>query len=134
MITTLSDELLSLSRVQILSIMSESRPDKAGVVSYAAFAPVAAGIIYGMIDYDAQKERLAAVAQLSSTAGAEMLKGLTREQVEATMMAAFKAADADDSGTLDRFEMYNVLQMVGTNDLGLDQRQIAVRRCRLTSA
>jgi Ca2+-binding EF-hand superfamily protein len=109
------DEELSLSRSQIVSIVSMCDISPEGTVRYAAFAPVAADVIYGMIDFDSQKKRAEAVTQLASgDNNIAFMRDLTAEQIEGVMMQAFLAADADGSGSLDRVEMYGVLKAVGT--------------------
>lgn len=120
------EEELSLSRAQLVSVVSMCKIGPDGSVKYAAFAPVAAEVIYDMIDFDSQKRRAEAVTQLSSgDSNIDFMRDLTREQVEEVMMEAFVAADADGSGSLDREEMYGVLRAVGSEKLGLDDRQIA---------
>ena len=120
------EEELNLSRSQIVSVVAMCDISPEGTVRYAAYAPVAADVIYGMIDFDAQKKRAEAVTQLASgDNNIAFMRDLTAEQIEEVMMEAFLAADADGSGSLDRLEMYGVLKAVGTDKLGLDQRQIA---------
>lgn len=126
-ITSLAEgEELNLSRSQIVSIVSACDVSPKGVVRYATFAPVAADIIYGMVDFHAQKRRAEAVAQLASGDGSvAFMRDLNAEQIEGVMMKAFLAADVDGSGSLDRVEMYTVLMAAGIGKLGLNQRQIA---------
>ena len=50
----ISDEILGLNRLQLMSIMSESNPDPEGYIDYSHFAPVAADMIYSMIDLESQ--------------------------------------------------------------------------------
>ena len=121
------EEELNLSRSQMISVVSlaDISPEE-GTVRYAAFAPLAAEAIYGMIDFDAQRRRAEAVTQLASEDGdIALLRDLSAEQIEEVMMAAFLAADADGSGSLDRMEMYAVLKLAGVEKLGLNDRQIA---------
>lgn len=120
------DQELNLSRSQIVSVVSACDVSAKGVVRYAAFAPVAADIIYEMVDFHAQKKRAEAVAQMASgESSVAFMRDLSAEQVERVMMHAFLAADVDGSGSLDRMEMYNVLMAAGIGELGLEQRQIA---------
>ena len=103
---------LQLSRSQIVSIVAdcEVNPDD-GTVHYLRFAPVASGVIHGMIDFGAQKLRAEAVASLASEdTNVGLMRGMSKEEVEHIMLAAFQAADVDRNGGLDREEMFVVLK------------------------
>jgi len=68
-LNAVADEALSLSKSQIISIVSSCDIAHDGSVKYAVFAPVAAEMIYGMTDFASQKKRLDAVTALSSSVG-----------------------------------------------------------------
>ena len=117
---------LQLSRSQIVSIVAdcEVNPDD-GTVHYLRFAPVASGVIHGMIDFGAQKLRAEAVASLASEdTNVGLMRGMSKEEVEHIMLAAFQAADVDRNGGLDREEMFVVLKSVGAEELGLELHQV----------
>lgn len=117
---------LQLSRSQIVSIVAdcEVNPDD-GTVHYLRFAPVASGVIHGMIDFGAQKLRAEAVASLASEdTNVGLMRGMSREEVEHIMLTAFQAADVDRNGGLDREEMFVVLKSVGAEELGLELHQV----------
>ena len=117
---------LQLSRSQIVSIVAdcEVNPDD-GTVHYLRFAPVASGVIHGMIDFGAQKLRAEAVASLSSEdTNVGLMRGMSKEEVEHIMLSAFQAADVDRNGGLDREEMFVVLKSVGAEELGLELHQV----------
>eukprot|EP00238_Polyblepharides_amylifera_P004792 CAMPEP_0196587910 /NCGR_PEP_ID=MMETSP1081-20130531/58985_1 /TAXON_ID=36882 /ORGANISM="Pyramimonas amylifera, Strain CCMP720" /LENGTH=463 /DNA_ID=CAMNT_0041910241 /DNA_START=329 /DNA_END=1720 /DNA_ORIENTATION=- len=119
-----SEELLGLTRLQILSIMSESNPNPEGRVEYAQFSRVAADMIYTLVDLDSQAQRIKAINQLALTEGADLLHGLNADTVKQVMLAAFKEADVDESGTLDGREVMDVLQAMGTGSLQLQQYEV----------
>lgn len=117
---------LQLSRSQIVSIVAdcEVNPDD-GTVHYLRFAPVASGVIHGMIDFGAQKLRAEAVASLASEdTNVGLMRGMSKEEVEHIMLTAFQAADVDRNGGLDREEMFVVLKSVGAEELGLELHQV----------
>jgi multidrug efflux pump subunit AcrB len=94
-------------------------------VRYSLFAPVAADIIYGMLDFDAQRKRVEAISSLSNeNTQFESMRSLSNEQVEEILKDAFAAADLDGNGTLDEDEMRIVLDSVGVTALGLTEKQI----------
>ena len=80
---------LQLSRSQIVSIVAdcEVNPDD-GTVHYLRFAPVASGVIHGMIDFGAQKLRAEAVASLASEdTNVGLMRGMSKEEVEHIMLS-----------------------------------------------
>ena len=120
------DDVFSLSKSQIVSVLAESDPSvDDGTVRYSLFAPVAADIIYGMLDFDAQRKRVEAISSLSNeNTQFESMRSLSNEQVEEILKDAFAAADLDGNGTLDEDEMRIVLDSVGVTALGLTEKQI----------
>ena len=54
-----------LTRLQIHTILAEAEYDESGLADYIKFAPVAAKIIYGMLDVETQLERHAAIQMLT---------------------------------------------------------------------
>lgn len=122
-----AEDELALSPAQIVSVVAEcevSHDD--GTVKYARFAPVAADVIHGMLDFDAQRKRVDAIQLLADEhTNVGSLRDKTPEEVEAFLLEAFAEADADDSGGLDDVEMLAVLRSVGADRLGLTERQIA---------
>eukprot|EP00218_Dolichomastix_sp_CCMP3274_P007625 CAMPEP_0170134698 /NCGR_PEP_ID=MMETSP0033_2-20121228/2054_1 /TAXON_ID=195969 /ORGANISM="Dolichomastix tenuilepis, Strain CCMP3274" /LENGTH=467 /DNA_ID=CAMNT_0010370269 /DNA_START=39 /DNA_END=1442 /DNA_ORIENTATION=- len=120
----LSKDLLGLSRLQILSLMSEALPDGDGMVDYTKFAAPCATMIYSFVDQDSQQQRLKAIATMAESEGAQLLKGLSSDTVKQVLMAAFEEADADKSGTLDRMEVMNVLMAMGAGELALKPAEI----------
>ena len=115
---------VGLSKLQAVSILAEATPDSAGMVKYALFAPVAATMIYSMVDAEAQKARLEAVGKIGEVEGVEMLRGMGEESVKRIITEAFHAADADSSGTLDEEEIVQVLQQMGASELALKPSEI----------
>uniref|UniRef100_A0A7S0QZZ8 EF-hand domain-containing protein n=1 Tax=Pyramimonas obovata TaxID=1411642 RepID=A0A7S0QZZ8_9CHLO len=120
----LSQELLGLSRLQILAIMSEANPDPDGSVDYPVFAKTAADMIYTLVDLDSQGERVKAINQIALTEGAELLHGLDVDTVKDIMSQAFVEADKDGNGYLDSREIQDVLRALGTGDLQLQDYEI----------
>ena len=63
-LTRMSDEMLGLSRLQILSIMSACQEDDTGRVDYVRAAPKLAAMIYALIDAQGQEQRIEAINEL----------------------------------------------------------------------
>lgn len=123
----LSDDMLGLSRLQISAIMAESKPDEEEEerpVNYGAFAPVAARMIYSMVDSTSQAMRLDAVAKISEADGAHILNQLDGDTIKEVISQAFEEADADGNGVLDREEVYTVLRALGASELALSTAEI----------
>jgi len=123
-LTLISSESLGLTRLQILSIMSEATQDPDGMVDYKKFSVVAANMIYTMVDLDSQTQRVSAIKQMALTEGADLLHGLNAETVKQVMLAAFKEADVDGSGELDQKEILDVLQALGAGELQLSGSEV----------
>ena len=124
---SLSDEMLGLSRLQISAVMSEAKTDEESeerMVDYAVFAPVAARIIYSMVDLSHQAMRVDAVAKLSQSDGARILDQLDASTIKEVIRHAFHEADVDGNGTLDPEEMRTVLQALGSGELALSPGEI----------
>ena len=79
-----------------------------------------------MLDTVAQEERVEAIEQMARTEGASLLRGFSQDTVMDIMMAAFKEADKDESGFLDRAELNSVLQALGSSNLSLSGNEIAM--------
>ena len=120
-----SYDVLGLTRMQIVTIMSESGVDGQGRVDYKKFARSAATIIYNLMDNSKMSERVQAMQTLADTPGMDMLRGMDRETVCDIFEQAFLAADTDGSGTLDYGELYDLLQAIGTGELALTDREIS---------
>eukprot|EP00735_Rhodelphis_limneticus_P012570 TRINITY_DN5869_c0_g1::TRINITY_DN5869_c0_g1_i1::g.24453::m.24453 TRINITY_DN5869_c0_g1::TRINITY_DN5869_c0_g1_i1::g.24453 ORF type:complete len:458 (-),score=111.05,sp/Q9NZT1/CALL5_HUMAN/27.17/5e-09,sp/Q9NZT1/CALL5_HUMAN/25.49/2e-07,EF-hand_7/PF13499.1/1.9e-11,EF-hand_7/PF13499.1/4.5e-10,EF-hand_7/PF13499.1/18,EF-hand_7/PF13499.1/1.4e-10,EF-hand_1/PF00036.27/3.1e-05,EF-hand_1/PF00036.27/0.0058,EF-hand_1/PF00036.27/2.3e-05,EF-hand_1/PF00036.27/0.0084,EF-hand_1/PF00036.27/56,EF-hand_1/PF00036.27/0.0 len=106
---------LGLSRVQIHTVLAEGEMNDEGMLKYTALAERAAILIHSMLDLDKLRQRLAAVEASSRFSAVEMLRGLTKEELEENLMNAFQQADKDGSGHLDRVELYSILAQSGFN-------------------
>lgn len=123
-LASVSSELIGLTRLQILSIMSEAAPDADSNVDYVKFSVTAANMIYTMVDLDSQTQRVNAINQMALTEGADLLHGLNSETVKQVMLAAFKEADVDNSGALNHTEILDVLQAMGAGELQLQGYEV----------
>jgi hypothetical protein len=66
--TLTENDILPLSKSQIVAVCSEAQPSpEDGLVAYARFAPTAANVVYGMLDFEAQKKSMAAINDLANT-------------------------------------------------------------------
>eukprot|EP00899_Mesostigma_viride_P008461 jgi/Mesvir1/17616/Mv08842-RA.1 len=119
-------EYLQLSYLQLISLLSEARPDEFGMVNYAEFCPIAADLAQQMMDPEVRRQHDEAVAMMSSTGSAQLLRGLTLDGVENIIMGAFEAADADRSGSLNYEEVLDALKSLGASEIRLSPNEIAL--------
>merc|ERR1711988_704697 len=120
----ISYDFLGLSKVQIVSVMSLADAGGDNMVEVPVFVKAAAGMCNKFFDLGAQKEKAVAIANLSNTDGAQMLHGMTGEQIKDILRAAFQEADVEGKGYLFPDQVYDVLQMMGTGELGLSGAEI----------
>ena len=92
---------LGLTRLQILTVVSEAPQDEAGNVDYQAFTPKAAKMCYALLDWEVQRERQVAIQQLTEGGGGDLVHGRTEDEVFEILAAACQAADPGGSGLLD---------------------------------
>jgi len=123
-LTSLSNEMLGLSRLQVTTILSECKESDDKKVDYMVFAPTAAQMIYTMVDLSSQALRVDAIAKMSEAEGAQLLHSLNGDTIKSVLGSAFQEADKDGNGTLDRQEVYDVLMALGTGELELKQAEI----------
>jgi len=107
-----------LTRLQIHTILAEAEYDADGLADYTKFAPVAAKIIYGMLDVETQLERHAAIQMLTEDF---LYNGKTAEDIQAALMDAFAAADSEGSGVLPFPVMRQCLESCG---LGFEPKEV----------
>lgn len=124
--TLTENDVLPLSKSQIVAVCSEAQPSpEDGLVAYARFAPTAANVVYGMLDFEAQKKRMAAINDLANVdTSFGVMRGMSPDTVEELLRDAFAACDLDGNGVLDEDEMRLVLDSVGVSELGLTEKQI----------
>ncbi|GAQ80608.1 troponin C [Klebsormidium nitens] len=123
-LTDLSREGLGLTRMQVLTLMSEAEPDEEGYVNYRRFASGAAHMIHSLVDVSHQADRAAAIESLSRSAGVQQLRNLSRDAVRGILEEAFRAADEQGAGALERSEVIEVLQELASSQLGLTPRDV----------
>ena len=99
---------LDLSKADVRGVMAEVDANGDGVPEYREFLPAMVQLISGL--NTRKRERLAAVEaeaereEVSAEVTDMLLHGMRREELEALMLSVFQAADADNSGYLDRRE------------------------------
>ena len=119
---------LGLTRLQILSIVAEASYDEEDKVDCKKFAPLAASMIYKMLDMDSQIEKAEAVqALLSEGKSFDTIRGIQQNQIEATLNEEFSGLDASGTGLL---RLAQVKQVMQSSKLQLTPGEIAA----LTSA
>lgn len=126
-ITRLSEDVLGLSSLQVLSVVSAAVENDKGQVDVLRFAPVASEIIWGLIDAGRQEARVNAINELGvrlADQGADRLTRFDPEEFRSVLVSAMQAADADGSGLLERDVVERVLHSLGTGTLGLTRAEL----------
>jgi Ca2+-binding EF-hand superfamily protein len=117
----LADEL-SLSEADTMLIMAEIDEDDNGVVDWKEFLPVATDLLRTLIArQDFQERKCSRHGSAKEEAQEFLLKGLTREELQESIMEVFRSADNDGNGNLDRKEFLNCLRGSG---LGFTRREL----------
>jgi len=109
---------LGLTNSQIKSVMSEADVDGSGTISYVEFIPLAVDLVnsmYAKMEMEAEKE------EARQNASDYLVKGMTPEQLEATMRDVFVMCDVDGSGALSLPEFQKCCQDAG---IGLTRKEI----------
>jgi len=107
-----------LNRLQIHTVLADAEYDDEGMADYTKFAPIAAKIIYGMLDVETQLERHAAISMLTE---AYTYNGRTAEEIEQALMDVFSNADVSQAGVLPFAQMRVCLENCG---LGFTVREV----------
>ena len=117
-------EELQLSNMIIKQIMAEADENDDGVIEYGEFVPVAVDVI-NMIEAKRDYEQNKELDKEDAKEDAEdfLLHGMSREDLENMLKSAFKKADKDESGYLDRKEFKTCLKNSG---LGFTKKEINV--------
>merc|ERR1712127_923237 len=98
-----------LTKVQVLSVMSECGMDENGFVNYETLAPLAAAMIRSIWDQNADLQRAAYLEEQQAGQQSDMLFGKERQEIYDVSMEAFAEFDADQDGTLDPQEFKDCL-------------------------
>jgi len=113
----LSYDVLGLTRVQLVSIMSMADADGEGLIDIIKFARAATGMVYSLMDRSQQKTRADAIEKFAQTEGAHLLHNLEPAELRGMMLEAFRAVDEDAVGALAPDQVYDVLQELGNGDM-----------------
>jgi len=115
---------LGLSDRETKRVMAEADFDGNGEISYSEFIPLAVDLVQSMY---AKMEMEQAKAQEEEDAREEaknyLLHGMTKEQVEQTMMEIFHKSDADGSGALSLQEFQKCCRDA---DIGLTRKEVNI--------
>jgi Ca2+-binding EF-hand superfamily protein len=99
---------LSLSRLQVLVIMSEASVLD-GMINYFQFVPVVAKAIEIMFEPRALRQR-AELIEKTDLSPEALLQGMSSEMFEQRLLTLFKSYDIDHNGTLDQNEFIACLE------------------------
>jgi len=98
-----------LTKIQVLSVLSEATMDEHGFIQYEDLAPHAAAMIKSLWEQNMDLERADKAARLYEEASEDFLFGRPRDEVIGDIVAVFQGYDADGNGTLDPNEFRKCL-------------------------
>ncbi len=117
-------EELGLSNKVIKQIMAEADENDDGVIEYREFVPLAVDVINVIEAKQEYEENQEAAKEIAIEDAKDfLLHGMPRETLEEMLKSAFKKADKDNSGYLDRKEFKACLKSSG---LGFTKKEINV--------
>jgi Ca2+-binding EF-hand superfamily protein len=121
---------LGLTRLQMHTVLAEARESDDGEVAYGKFAPVAADVIYRLLDSGAQAAKLEAIRALTGPDGKSdgLVHNLDERAMADTLIELFEASDTAQASSLPKGTIKRVLLDAG---LDLSQREV---QCLLSSA
>lgn len=109
----LSDDVIGLTKLQVLSVLSAAEVDQFGKVDYVQFAPIAAGIIWKLVDSSSQQLRVFAINELATRleeSGATQLTKVDPEQLREIVLESCRAVDVEGTGLLERRQVEEVIE------------------------
>ncbi|XRA96374.1 hypothetical protein NFJ02_01g40780 [Pycnococcus provasolii] len=123
----LSEEVLGLSLFQICILMTECKPDSSGAVDLQRFALLCATMIMSFFETARRQRRVAAMEAISQSEGAGALaafRSYSKEECRKILGEYFVLADENGNGKLEPAELQNLLESLGTSELGLSKSEI----------
>jgi len=105
-------------------VMSLADADGQNMVDVPKFVRAAAAVIYKLVDLQSQKDKATAIEKMSNTEGAYQLHGMSGDEIKEILQMAFQQADVEQKGYLFPEQVYDVLNMMGTGELGLSGGEI----------
>lgn len=114
-------DLVSLTPIQVHSLLADAEFDDADRVDLAKFAPSAARLINKFYDPQLEYKRMA-VSKMAMITPLQALTAEEKAHLASLAGAVFQQFDEDKSGKLDRFEFSRALT---ESKLGFTERQIA---------
>jgi Ca2+-binding EF-hand superfamily protein len=100
---------MGLTRLQILTVVSEAAQDEEGNVDYQAFAPKAANLCGALLDWEVQRERQVAIQQLTEGDDVYLVHDRTEDEIFEVLAAACQAADPEGSGLLEASVLFEAI-------------------------
>jgi len=104
---------IGLTEKHVSAILKDVDTNEDGLVDFVEFAPLAYGLLLKVIAAQLEEEDKAAAPATYDTANLgrakEIVKQLSKEELESTLMTIFQAADTNGSGALDRLEFRGCL-------------------------
>ncbi|KAG8469627.1 hypothetical protein KFE25_006082 [Diacronema lutheri] len=118
-----------LTRLQIHTVLAEADEDGDGRVQYVAFAPIAADLIYRLLDPEAQASKMESVRALTSPGGASTLvHNLDEAAMGEVLTALFEQADVSQSSSLPKS---TVKRLLVDSEIGFSPKEV---QCLISTA
>lgn len=107
--------------------MTECKPDNRGCVDLHRYALLCATMIMSFFETARRQRRVAALDAIAQSGGASALakfRNFSREECRAILSEIFVRADDNGNGKLEPHELANLLEGLGTSELGLGPVEI----------
>jgi len=118
------NELVPVTKMQLVILMGMAEDDGLGMVDVPKFLRAAQEMLNTMWVDSKAAEKAGAIEKLAQTEGAEMLHGMSGEEIKNALQNAFQAVDDEGKGWLTLDQVYDVLRMMGTDSLDLSHHQM----------
>lgn len=125
----LSDDVIGLTKLQVLSVVSAAEVDELGMVAYVRFAPVAAGIVWKLVDSAQQQLRVFAINEIAARLeedGAAQLTRVDPDSLRDIVLEACRSVDDAGTGLLERAQVEGVVDSLSeTHDVDFSPSELA---------
>jgi len=115
---TLSFNVLGLSTLQLVTLISRAPTSADGLVQYIPFVPLAAAMVHSMYDVDRVKLRIQAIKEMADAGGLRAMLSVDLDALRSELANLFADADAGGTGLLSEDDVRGVLSALAASGGG----------------